>query len=717
MKKLIFTLLLAAVTASTWAVPARPGMWKTVTLANGSEVRVQLVGDEHAHFWRDANGVCYSEDPQTGLFSVADMPSLQQRAARRRARADQRRAHQMRRARANRASAFTGKKKGLIILVQFANKQFKAGSSAKALFQNVANTEGYSDNGFKGSVRDYFKAQSFGEFVLDFDVVGPYILDHNYSYYGQNDRNGDDLRPGEMIADALNAADADVNFADYDWDGDGEVEQVYVLYAGEGEASSTDKNTIWPHEWVLNEAFGRSIKLDGVTLDTYACGNELSSSSYDGIGTICHEFSHCLGYPDVYDTEYAGNYGMGGFDLMDSGSYNNDGFTPAGYTSYERWVAGWLQPTVLSSDTVVTGIKPLADGGEAFIVYNQGHPDEYYLVENRQKTGYDTYIPSAGLLFMHVDYDEWLWNLNMVNTVADYTSYASTWGEEYLHAKNDHQRMTPIPSYQGYYSATNVYTYPYGSLNTLSNTSQVSAKTYNKNTNGKYLMNCEFTGISTKSDLTAAFNYRNLNVNDGGSGGGVTPVDGVLFYESFDNCDGKGGNDDLWSSINGSFTPVTDNEGWIWEKANAGNQCLKLGTGSVVGVVTTPTFTLDGNAQLSFMAGAWNSKNDGTSLLVTVSGNGSLNQSSFTMTRGKWTEFTTQLSGTGSVRLTFTPSNRFFLDEVKVVSNETTGITTAGTQQVLRPQPIYTISGQYVGTCLDHLPHGIYIVGGRKVVR
>ena len=725
MKKIIFTLLFVATTLATWAIPAKPGLWKTITLKNGTEIQAQLKGDEHAHYWQDANGTCYQEDPLTGLFTAVSPVVLQSRANARRAQVNSIRYSRMRRARANKSEAFTGTKKGLIILVQFNNKKFKAGANAKALFNNVANTEGYSQNGFSGSVRDYFKAQSFNEFVLDFDVVGPYTLNHDFSYYGANDSNGDDKRPGEMVKDALEAADAEVDFRDYDWDGDGEVEQVYVLYAGPGEASGGSTSTIWPHEWELSASdVGTSLVFDGVILDTYACGNEVSGSSYDGIGTLCHEFSHCLGYPDVYDTNYGGNFGMGGFDLMDRGSYNDDGFTPAGYTSYERWIAGWLEPIVLTTDTVISNLKPInAEGGAAFIVYNQAHPDEYYLVENRQKTGYDAYIPSAGLMVTHIDYDEWVWYFNMVNTEADYSMYASSWGAEWAHAKNDHPRMTPIPSYKSsYWSGSSVYTYPYGANDSLTKSSSPATTLYNKNSDGTKYMNCGFLNIKQNNDKTVSFNFRGNGSGSSqgggqGGGGGETPIDGVLFYESFDKCTGTGGNDGKWNGSIATGAIHTDNEGWTFSNAKGASKCLKCGTSNVVGVVTTPAITIDGEVTLTFRAGAWDNSKDGTTLLLGVNGNATLGKTNFTMLRGEWTEYTTTITGQGEVHLTFTPDNRFFLDEVKIIANTTTGISDLQLNTRTGTQRIYSINGQYLGTNLDILPHGIYVVNGKKIVK
>lgn len=125
-----------------------------------------------------------------------------------------------------------------------------------------------------------------------------------------------------MIIEACQLVDDKVNFKDYDWDGDGEVDQVFVIYAGYGEHAGAPSNTIWPHESSLGN---RSIMLDGVRINTYACSSELNGNSGQvmaGIGTPCHEFSHCLGFPDLYDTDYSGAFGMSYWDVMNSGSHS-----------------------------------------------------------------------------------------------------------------------------------------------------------------------------------------------------------------------------------------------------------------------------------------------------------------------------------------------------------------------------------------------------------
>jgi M6 family metalloprotease-like protein len=287
-----------------------------------------------------------------------------------------------------------------------------------------------------------------------------------------------------MVIEALELADDDVNYADYDWNGNGEVDQVYVVYCGKGEANGGAKSTIWPHEWELSSAayYGDGSgaqTLDGVRIDTYACGAELNGmGTIDGIGTMCHEFSHCLGYPDFYDTDYSGGPGMYCWDLMDMGSYNGDGFLPAGYTGYERWVAGWRQPVELKKTTSVSNLKALPDGGESYIIYNDAHPDEFFMLENRQQVGWDSGLPCGGMLIVHCDYDATVWANNQPNDDPR------------------HQRMSWVPAdgkIETYSYGGNIYVsesgllsdlYPSKGVNSFGLNAQTTQAFFNKTSDG-----------------------------------------------------------------------------------------------------------------------------------------------------------------------------------------------------------------------------------------
>lgn len=195
----------------------------------------------------------------------------------------------------------------------------------------------------------------------------------------------------------------------------------------------------------------------------------------------------------------------------------------------------------------------------------------------------------------------------------------------------------------------------------------------------------------------------------------VTPVnDGdVVFYESFDGCNGAGGGGDNWSDASGTFE--ADNDGWVSDGPFAGDQCARFGSGSKSGVVTTPEFTLTtATSTLSFMAAPYNV--DATSLKLEVVGNGvTLSVSELTMVNKEWTSYTITLTGTGTIRLKFTPAKRFFLDEVLVTanSNDPTGIAPTY-RSPITTHHYYTLDGRM----LQGIPtqKGVYIYKGKKVV-
>ena len=413
---------------------------------------------------------------------------------------------------------YRGQKKGLVILAEFPDMKFKEEHNREK-YNDILNAPGYTTTeGFKGSVADYFRDQSGGLFDLEFDVVGPYTTKHEYAYYGENDERGDDKHPEEMIYEMCQAADDEVNFADYDWDGDKKVDEVFVVYAGKGEADSNKKNTIWPHMWTLLEA-GKFLTLDKVMINVYACANELmANNTINSIGTFCHEFSHCLGLPDLYDINYNGQFGMGSFDVMDAGLYANNGFTPVGYSAFEKMSCGWQEPIVLDSeDIVVDSLRPMSQQGDFYIIRNDGHPDEFYLIENRQKLGWDKYMPSQGLMISYVDYDEEVWANNIPNTIItekDAKKDGYTCG-------NDHQRVTIFHADDkaGTYDTAGDL-YPYAKTVTQKNDSltadsKPAATLYHANSLGIKKMMGSILNIrqNTGSDKTMAFSYRAINPN------------------------------------------------------------------------------------------------------------------------------------------------------------------------------------------------------------
>ena len=638
----------------------------------------------------------------------------------------------------------TGTHKELIILVSFSDCQFQSGHDL-AFYKALANEKDYVNMtyGLYGSVRDYFEAQSDGQFTMDFDVVGPVTLNHTYSYYGANDTYyNQDYNSTQMIIDAVNAVKSQLNWKQYDNDGDGYVDQVFVLFAGKNEAGGGEDDTVYPHKFNVSYSENNNYKPlsvgQNVLVDDYACSSELTMYGYDqsgqaifgvsGIGTLCHEFSHCLGLPDVYDTAYGGNYGMNTWSIMDEGQWNGinaPGFTPAAYTAYERMYCGWRQPIELTEDTQVRGMKPITQGGNTYIIYNKGNRNEYYLLENRQMTGWDEALEGSGLIVTHVDFDPQIWLYNEVNTTG---SNAQT--------GNDHQRLHVLAADNSYgtykidpdmqiqyydYADVDGDAYPYGTLDSLSNMSVPRATLYNPNSDGRKLLNVGITHITQNADGTIDFDFRASAADDGG-----TPSDEIYLKETFDQCNGTGGNDGLWSGSIASAQLVTDVPGWTANNSkNGANQCAKFGSSRVPSVVTSPEFAINGTVLVTFKAAAW--AGDPTDLQLSVyskdddPSNFTLAQTDFTMQDSQWTEFTTTLSGFGKLQLRFTPKLRFFLDEVVV---QGTGDLTA-IQEIENRKPsnpkCYDLQGRCVAngqTSPDfrQLPKGIYIVNGKKVV-
>lgn len=494
MRRLISIITFLFLTTIAFAIPAKRTTF-VATQSDGTKLTLMLMGDEHMHYYLNVKTNEKMLRGDNGDYYVMSETVYKERKSKGDARRSEVNATRIKRLNARRTittsadgrkkvgsinGGITGQKKGLVILVNFKDVKFNS-QHTQTTFDNMFNEEGYNENGHIGSVHDYFKDQSYGTFDLSFDVVGPVTLSNNMSYYGGNDKNGEDLRPAEMVIDACKLAyNAGVDFSKYDWDGDGEVEQVFVIYAGYGEASGGANNTIWPHEWNLSSAkyYGDgtgALKFDGRTIDTYACSCELagdSGNTLSGIGTACHEFSHCLGYPDFYDTDYSGGRGMSSWDIMDAGSYNGpqrNGEVPAGYSAYERYEAGWLEDADLFVEpSTISNMPPINDNPVAYMFCNGDNMDDYCFVENRKSDKwfryYDDKIAGEGLFVTRIKYDKNAWERNTVNN------------------EPDNQRMTWIAPDGDYESATGAF-FPSTKTNSL-NIIDHALTDITKNSNG-----------------------------------------------------------------------------------------------------------------------------------------------------------------------------------------------------------------------------------------
>ena len=453
LQKLILSGVFVAVSAtSAFAVPAKPGLL-TMTQSDGSTLKVQLMGDERHHFYLSEDGYMLVEDKGDFYYADIDATGITVKSGIRAVPASQRsaeaveylskvdmshvysvmtsRADAMHRspllsAPMHSASGSTnidkglfpdanfpvhGEQKAIVILVEYSDVKFTLEDPVD-YFTRMLNEEGFSDYGGTGSATDFFTECSGGKFLPEFDVYGPVTLPQKQSYYGGNDWSGNDQHPEQMVVHACNILDPDVDFTQYDRDGDGYIDNVFVFYAGRGEASGGAANTVWPHSWNVTAGDATPHFYDGVQVDRYACSNEWEGSRPDGIGTFVHEFSHVMGLPDLYATSYTGAFTPGAWSAMDYGPYNNNGCTPPYYGAFERYALGWMEPKTIDGP-LTASLMPISENIAGII--RTPNDNEFFLLENRQQQGWDKYVPGHGMLIWHVQYDATIWNRNVVN--------------------------------------------------------------------------------------------------------------------------------------------------------------------------------------------------------------------------------------------------------------------------------------------------------------
>lgn len=314
--------------------------------------------------------------------------------------------------------------KGLVILVNFKDRQFTM-DNPQEFYQKLTSEKNYQDASLTnypvpvtGSARDYFRDNSMGIFDPTFDVVGPVTIDYNAKQANDNTYG--------IITSALNKANASVDFSQYDLNNDGYIDIVYFIFAGYGSyVQGNDSGYLWPH---ANDWSGRMnfTKYDGKKFGRYACSVEIQDYEdyayqhvwLDGIGTICHEFSHVLGLADHYDTDYEGSGGESnhpaGYDVMSGGADYNYGLTPVGYNAFERYMLGFCEPTPLT-EAGNYSLEPFNTGNQSYFITSAKANEEFY-IENRQKQGWDSYLPGHGLLVWRADTSKpSVWKGNNVN--------------------------------------------------------------------------------------------------------------------------------------------------------------------------------------------------------------------------------------------------------------------------------------------------------------
>ena len=467
-KYFVLTLTLFLQLATAMAVPAHKGATR-VMQPDGTYVTIRLHGDEYLHFnttddgysvvkdnrgyyvyaTLDANGRLMPTSQtahETAMRESAELdflkdkpkmlcPAMSKQMEEKQATDRARRAQRLAQAKAGRINY--SKFRGLILLVEYNDKSFKY-ANYRDLMDEMANKENYKGNSITnvdprrnagmctGSIRDFYEDSSNGQFIPEFDVVGPIKINHSqYDIkWPEMQESKDFSRLYQFMADVANAADPVVDFSKYDANSDGIVDLVYIIFAGmSSNFSGNDDRLMWPHQsdFVNPNSIGY-LRKDNVRLGHYACSTELYGttqwSTLNGIGTITHEFGHVLGLPDFYDTDYGNSGGEsshpGEWTVMAGGGYLNYGRTPAVYTLFERYALGWAMPRLIDGEGPYT-IQSIDESNSGYRL-NSRVNKEFFMLENRQQTKWNEYLPGHGLLVFRVDStNSTVWNDNTVN--------------------------------------------------------------------------------------------------------------------------------------------------------------------------------------------------------------------------------------------------------------------------------------------------------------
>jgi M6 family metalloprotease-like protein len=293
-------------------------------------------------------------------------------------------------------------KRVLILCVQFSDLHF---TETAASFQSMVNDDSWKSA--VGGMSAYFEEVSYNSVSVQADYR-PWITAANpSSYYAYSNANFS-THLQELIRQCIDSAEvAGVDFSLYDNDGDGIVDGLFVVHSGIGAEEGSQTQYIWSLQSALGSSYQRTY--DGKTESKFIILPEKYGSSHVDIGVFCHEYGHMLGLPDLYDTDGSSNgssEGLGNWCLMAAGSWGGDGYSPerpAHMSAYCKSLLGYTTPTVITSSQALSVPQAETNSFAYKIWMDDNQSDEYMLIENREKTGFDANLASSGLLIYHVD--------------------------------------------------------------------------------------------------------------------------------------------------------------------------------------------------------------------------------------------------------------------------------------------------------------------------
>lgn len=424
-----------------WAIPA-PNVFWTEKQPDGTVVEVRKRGNEFSHHLENREGQIIKKD-KNGFYKPAQKDSVKHFKPYGKTKDDTEVlttfSSSISKAPAlNKIPAYqqelSGSPNVLVVLVQFNDTKFISEDPATDIGR-ILLEEGYDGDNSVGSATDFFRDNSLGNFIPNFDIVGPITVSkNNYANYGSKSKNGDygaQLALGEAL-DTLKKR-GEINFKKYDNDGDGIIEYVHMIFAGFGAHDSDQDSAIWPHRWLFRtpKNMGASRFSMGPYIYEYACNAERDGFSYMnnrnskklfGVGNFLHEFSHILGLPDLYATNSNNKlFTLGDWDIMDHGAYNTNnrngplGTEPPFYSAFERMTLGWLSPKELAVTNDTPDTLYSIQNNVARKLENPKNKNEFFLLEHRSKTGWDRALPAHGMLIWHIDFDAAVWDSASIN--------------------------------------------------------------------------------------------------------------------------------------------------------------------------------------------------------------------------------------------------------------------------------------------------------------
>lgn len=699
------------------AMPAKPG-WRTFTQSDGTTLQVQGVGNAFNSAILTRDGLTVARGSDGDLYytsSLTGLTTMRAHEVGQRTPAEEafigaqrgnlvmsRNPYKMRTgshgklgvggSNAESGVPAYGQRRIPIILVEFKDKKF--GNTRQDIIDAMLTGD--------SSVGQYFRDQSNGMYQPDFEVFGIYTLSQNRVYYGGHQGDNNDKGLGYMVTEAVQLAAADgVSFKPYDTNNDDYCDVVIVIYAGVGEAQAYYEHpeAVWPCNWNLGSAAYFGTGGNGAfrpnsgdpLVDTFAVFNELHGSNdntttIDGIGTFAHEFGHCLGLPDFYDTGDSEHYGMGDWSIMCMGCYNNDGYTPPGYTAYEKNFMGWIEyitPRAGTYYTLPVFNQKQAATDKAVCITSPLNENEYFILENRKKQGWDRYAPGEGIMITHVTYNADRWWANTPNN-------------------EDIQLMTLMNadnSWSYYDEHTDLW--PQNGKTEFTDNS-IPAARLNMKANGGITGNAGYLGqpvteMVINADGTASFWYM--------KGASTTPVvsvstDAIDFGGVMMNNAGTRILKVIGGALAGDVTLTVNDANGVFSVEPAVLSAADVANGVDVNVTFAPTAITDYNATLTI------SSNGAEDVVVTLTGHGLIegytpvmqpaDESAINLTkfRADWTD-QSPAQNVSSYTLEVMPKPAFVLLETADFSDVPDALTEDG-------QGLADISGNYA----DYLPDG-----------